>query len=101
MPYCHKDGVGKMTHNSNESGCPAPQNAPSNPQGAKAGQGVVGGTVLAADDRGLVIKAPDGRIWVAEAYCGCNSGSWWVSVLPADSPNLTYAARELLREVLG
>jgi len=86
------------THNS--SGSPAPQNAPSNPQGAKAGQGVVGGIIIAADHRGLVIKAPDGKIWIAAAYCSCWSGCWWVSILPADSPSLSAEERELLREVL-
>jgi len=60
---------------------------------------VVGGTVLAADDRGLVIKAPDGSLWVAAAYCSCWSGGWWVTYSPANSPSLSAEERELLREV--
>ena len=62
---------------------------------------VVGGTVLAADDRGLVIKASDGSLWVAAACCSCWSGCWWVNIVPANSPSLSPAERELLSEVTG
>jgi len=62
---------------------------------------VVGGTVLTADDRGLVIKAPDGSLWVAAACCSCWSGCWWVNIVPANSPSLSPAERELLSEVTG
>jgi hypothetical protein len=87
-----------MSEQMSTSGCPPPANAPSSPRVRKSGQGLIGGVVLAADDRGLVIKAPDGSLWLAAACCSCWSGCWWVNITPANSPSLSPAERELLKE---
>jgi hypothetical protein len=59
---------------------------------------VVGSIVIFADHRGLVLKAPDGQLYIASAYCSCQSGGWWVSIKPTSSKSLSIEEKELLKD---
>jgi hypothetical protein len=63
-------------------------------------QEIIGGSIIFADFDGVVVRAPNGKLYIISAYCSCNSGGWWISILPADSPNLSYAEKSVVQKAL-
>jgi hypothetical protein len=59
-------------------------------------------TVLHISSSGLVLQKRDGKVLIVHPYCSCNSGFWWLSILPEEKiPQASDSVKHIFEQALS